>query len=561
MGVERPGETPVFFSYAVRHALVGRNQNELPVQIRNFTVERLYIPPYQRKIVWNKEKIIDLLESESVLFGTVIMANTSEAGYLTLLDGLQRFAVSTALIHYIHELVTERPDLTHHFQRLENNVGRHQAIIQHNHDMLLNHQRSGISNSYREVYSVVKLLVDEKSTNSIDEFARKIDDTFNVKQIAIDRYGGFINSEQLTQTFIHINSTGMDLNDIDLLRSGIVIKAELNEWTNEDIDGVENDFTEIFSDIKNVQRLFKHLYEVFKIDDNGKRMVFQNWDNLDRNDVSVMLNYIREIYTEATSMHAENHEQRNRPIYPYLYEIYQCGPLPFALAAWYFYVNRENIDFHNAINEQRLLLRIFYRWMIEGNIGRRLGATVKEFIMQEYSTIGVLTNAINRDNFGGLDAPNEEWLKVALRRSDVKNAKSIFNACLLPERNDDAGEFAPLTYGRRNTDWNIDHLIPTAAHQDEQIGVDINSLVNLAPLPANINVLVRDGQCSEKLSNANAYRSVMDRHPYIQWLCETHFNINQRQQFNELNCLVLNHDTHIGDQRIDRIIELLVPRL
>ena len=108
---------------------------------------------------------------------------------IILLDGLQRFAVSTAILNYLYPLVLSptptRKDIADKFERLKSEIGLKYIIFEHNDEILSNHIRSGIKNSYKQLKENVKLVLEEELKNNSDKLIENIIKTFVKKQIAI----------------------------------------------------------------------------------------------------------------------------------------------------------------------------------------------------------------------------------------------------------------------------------------------------------------------------------------------------------------------------------------
>src|SRR4051812_26512700 len=112
MGIQRSGPTPLFLEYAISNALVPRQA--VPTQHMQLLVAHNFswidIPSYQRGIAWTVQQVEDLLQSNSILLGNVILGQFPIAQnqfpflpsqvqtYNLLVDGLQRFSVATILL-------------------------------------------------------------------------------------------------------------------------------------------------------------------------------------------------------------------------------------------------------------------------------------------------------------------------------------------------------------------------------------------------------------------------------------------------------------------------------
>ena len=579
MPISRPAETPSFFSYAVHYALTSSDicAEDWPDSVKDFDPNPIVIPPYQRKIVWRKKEISEFLDSKSILFGTVILASDGNNSNIILLDGLQRFATATALLKCLYSLVLSpeptRQEISDKFKLLRAEVASKQPIFEHNDNMLRKYTRKGVSSSYVALFSEAEKFVEEELKNNPEEFANKVTKTFVTKQIAIDKYSGFKNRSELTSTFININSTGIDLSEVDLLRSQIVQQADKMKWDDEDIDAMENHFTDIFQSgrIKGAKVLGKNLYDALELDETK---VFQNWNSLKKSDLDDLLNFIADFQLASD---AEDKTSPGQKKHPFLYEITQCGELPFTLTLWYFYkhvhLKGEHPDFlggdFDTRSDQHILLRSFYRKIIDGTIGR-IGPIISNFIQEKDIlpiTIMELANKINSETgAGNLDSfPEGDWMKLSLRRAGRNRARRIFNACLLPDRTDRTGKFHPVEYGTKHSQWNLDHLISKAASDSLEIGhEEMDQIMNLAPLPSYVNIKTKNYSCERKLKTQEICSAVEDKHPYLKWLVNDHYpayqyamKIDGKHPLDLPEFLVINSDHAIGDDRIAKICGLL----
>ncbi len=572
MPITRPGETPNFYEYAVKYALRPKS-GDWQESVGNFDPNGITIPPYQRRIVWKEEEIKEFFSSKSVLFGTIILA-TVEHDTLILLDGLQRFAIATATLHYLYPLVLSptpsKKNLAKYFERLSAETSNRQSIIEHNHKSLKDNTRTGIGESYKEFYERIRSVIDAELEENPKEFAEKLIKTFVKKQIAIDTYYGFKDRRELIQTFININSTGMDLTDADLLRSEIVQRAEEMDWDDGDIDDIENEFTKKFQlKIKPAKVLAKHLYDVWGVEPT---LVFENWNELKKNDVENLLEFIDHIYKKSKIEKSD----KNNQIGSYLYEIFQCGDVPFTIVTWFFYKKMRMEEKHPdtltddfySIRDLHILLRAFYRRVIDGTISR-IGPIATKFIQDGGFTIDTAEKLAEKiDPIGKLDIdPDENWIKIGLRKANPDRVKRIFNACLLPNRNDEDGIFCPLLYGNGDDKWNIDHLIPKINKDEKRDGVDeFERIMNFAPLRSKLNKTIKNAPCHIKIGPEGKYVDISHEHPYIKWLTKKHHTDYAKKKLKDdpikfvlesQELLVINSDPPIGDDRIKQITELL----
>ena len=576
MNLERPTRTPKFVEYAINYALKSPDQ-EWPDDVADFDPNPIKIPPYQRKIVWDEKTIIDFLNSKAVLFGTVILAQTPKEESLILLDGLQRFATATAILNYLHSEILPKitnAEVKKYFKRLTADTENRQIIFEHNDHHLRNNTRRGIQESYKQLYENVKCVINELKKKSFEELAEKLIQTFIKKQIAIDTYHGFKNSGEYTQTFIHINSTGIDLTQVDLLRSEIIQQAEDKKWEPSDIDEAENRFTEVFqsSKIKATKVLGKHLYDTLIHDPN---IVFKNWENLTKEDVDDLLDFIDRTY-EASN---EENEDGNKK-WPYLHENFQCGDIPFAIITWFYHKKYQEHDELpdflggqlNTTNDLHVLLRAFYRRIVNSSMNRTDVAASKLIrgnnpeIFQNMMTVA---DEINPTDEGLGELIDKTWIRNSVRKSNTGKMRRIFNACLLPRSNLN-GKFQPLHYGSGNG-WTVDYLIPRGA-RFKDIGLDdqIDLVVNKIPIRSDLKKQLKDKSCLEKLNSSETLMKIKNKHPYLMWLMGEHCkkynelvleDTSGEYALNSPKCLSDSANPPIGKERLEKIVELLYNRI
>ncbi len=587
MTIKRLGELPPFWQYAVKYALC-KNKND-PIKdwsdlVKELDPEPILIPSYQRNIVWKDNEIKEFIGSDAILFGTVILASSKDDKATILLDGLQRFALATAMLNYLYPIVLsnepDRQDLEHKFTILKAEVAAKRSIFQHNDRILSSYPRMGIQESYIRLKNSVNRLFDKEFNENALEFSEKISKMFVKKQIALDPYFDFKDESELIHTFINLNSTGLDLSQVDLLRSLIIQQAEKKKWYDDDITEFENRFTNVFQskDNKWSKRLGKYLYDSIK---TKPTLVFKNWDNLKSEDVDDLLKFIEDFDSALTK-----EDENNILLNPYLYEIFQCGELPITIVFWYYYkyVHLDNKipDFmdgdYDSTKELHLLLRVFYRRVIDNSL-TRLDKHAKKFMCNNLSgniltdLVDSINNDVKLDNIKS--SPNKEWLKINIQKSNSDAIRRIFNACLLPDRNADVINFKPIMYGNKSSMWNLDHMIPKKSKSQDIID-EMNQIVNLSPLPSDINVRAKHFPCSKKLSDDGLYPLAKNKHPYIMWLVSIHYKKYNNDKimdsisdktyedvpvFDSKYCLIRNSEYCVGDDRINEIAKQLIDKI
>lgn len=117
MKINRTGECPLFVDYIIK-ILVVPHSGPLTEDLKMLTAfggdRWIEIPSYQRGLVWNEEKLEELLDSDSVFLGNAVLGQfplphrdqppfswlpAETRNYEILIDGLQRFSIGTALLN------------------------------------------------------------------------------------------------------------------------------------------------------------------------------------------------------------------------------------------------------------------------------------------------------------------------------------------------------------------------------------------------------------------------------------------------------------------------------
>ncbi|MCI0604599.1 DUF262 domain-containing protein [bacterium] len=566
MPITRAGETPSYLEFALRYCV-----DRQPPGLEYFNLQPIIIPAFQRGIVWRRDNVDSLIESNAVLFGTSILAHIENQG-LILVDGLQRFATATSLLNNLYPkvLAPTPSDQTAapYFQNLKTLASLRQAIFAHNDNALRNHRRKAIRESYGDLDENIKEILDVgMQSSNVQEFATNVERMFLRKQIAIDPYYGFNRTIELAQTFITLNSEGVDLSPVDLLRAVLVDRAFALGWASSDVDQMENDFTDVFVNHPNkneLKALGNILYEGVRDDSDpvSRKRIFPNWDTLTLDDVTKLLDFVQKSLNAGLSRE-----------FPYLDEILESGSLPFAITVLHFYLQwiadpNKAPDFYDGSlstsADLHLLLRAYYRKIADGSIGR-IGDIAREGILKgTLDTVQKIADRINPSDAGSIsDEPAKGWLTQRLREIDKTRAPRMFNACLLPLRTESGGAFSPFLFGRGEDSWNIDHLIAKKLIRANAPGEnEAERLPNFSPLPTRVNKSIRNNPCSTKLGPQGPYVLNVERgkHTYIDWLVEVQYP-SFVSDLDDQKLLVPNANPAIGDKRIEKLVDILLPRL
>lgn len=607
MSLARDASIPTFHEYVTQYLLIPTEVIDLNstfngVLIPGQSLPWVEIPRFQRGISWELDNVKELIRSSSRLLGNAILAqqNRTEGQFeylpanvqnsLMLVDGLQRFAVGTILLSVLHDLViSETPTRgleANKFMALSIRVRPFSKCYLYNDKQFLNHSRKAIQDQYRRLKKIVEDYINEVfQTGDVDSFANEIIDLFISRQVAIDKYFNFDRMEVLS-TFIGINTVRVDLGPVDLLRAHVIEKATIANWTNEQIENIENHFTDVLTVDQKPKQMFlpfvNAILRLLREDQFLGEKIFPSWNtSLLVKDVENLLDFIDNL---------ENPEYFS----PYLRELFKCGALPISILLAFFYTNYLRNDLKPRFfisdtisNEDEkslyLYLIVTYRLLLNGNVGKTaesvdllLKGSLPDNIR---SNLTAFSNQISDKYFGKRleESLDEDTLKVQLEKIDHKNAQRIFNAMMLPNKkvNGDSEDsetnielsedFNPLPFSKKSLDYNIDHLIPVSIlNKNHAGGVEGNSLRNLAPLPANQNRIAKATNCSDKLKPSGIYEKYISstthiiKHEYSKWLVEN-YNSSLDAEYDDQSFLEKNKV--IGDSRLSKMAEILLRKL
>lgn len=612
MKINRTGDCPLFVDYVIRILMVphsGPLANELKV-LTAFGGDRwIEIPSYQRGLVWNEEKLEELLESDSVFLGNAVLGQfplphrdqppfsllpEATRNYEILIDGLQRFSIGTALLNILHSSVLtdypEFPLLAPRFEALKAYVLSRAAVFQHNDLQLRNHPRLAVRESYVAFEERLKLWL-RTELSSVGSAEIRIPQLLNLflgRQIAPDTFHGFKDEYDVTNTFIGLNTTRVQLHVMDWLRSIIIDLGGRAGWSPGQHGEIENRFTDVFYDsdqaspIKELEpfaSIIKDLLvapemqtKVFpslsgnspiddEVEDRGSSAPPPNTQvrgKLSFDEVDNLLQFVSFIH---------RHEGD-----PYVREIRASGALPFACVLAHYYRvylalgvrpsflegdSSEQVDLHP-------FLKSIYRVLLDGRIGR-IRETAKRLLVDDY-TLPHAADDLSRAflSIPLADPVDPHWLRASLKKCDRRRSQRVFNASLLPPV-ENVHSFAPQRYGSGHDCYQIDHLIPKILINRKSRGsMEADTIANFAPILGSTNNAQNFLRCSEKLVSGGTYSREVDltkgqAHPLLSWLVENQgaFGI----KLDRMDLLEGNANPAIGDQRIDWLIDRLVSTL
>lgn len=581
MPLQRTGFSPPYVDFALTYLV----QSPVPVPavvsvLFPAGLTPLVIPTYQRGIEWDAEEVRELLNSNSALFGTVIMANFSGAGtgglVLELVDGLQRFATVTAFLKSLFPRVLSPQPINlaaaalPEFTALRTKAAGYEPLVSYNHQALMSHPRRAISRGYRKLFeSIIEEIVTPELVNNMNIFAVQVQQMMMVKQISIDPYYGFSRHIELANTFLSMNSQGIDLDEADLLRAKLVDHTiglgAGTGWNTGAIDQMENSFTDTFettgANSKNMRVLATLIYDAFER--HHESSIFPSWNTLQPQNVQTFLSFVDGAIQNATG-----------PNFPYYKEIVNSGGYPFSIALLYYFLPSTTPGVPDFVsntgisttNDMHNLLRACYRRLIDGTISRT-GEIAVKMLDGVFVNLTQIIQDLNPGGAGPLSGPpNSAWLNQKLRQVDIKRAQRIFNAMLLPDRSNPGATFTPLTFGRRANTFHVDHLIASSLVQQNAPGeIESDTLCNFAPLPSPTNTQQKNAPCSLKLGPhgtiSASVAAMGSPHPYLVWLTTNHYASRSHAELNNQSFLEPNSQPPIGDERISYIASVLLNKL
>ena len=398
--LQRAGHTPVFGEYGLWGAIIepstGNTRANYSDALKSLSPPNgplgIIIPPWQRRLVWEEDDVEKLIKTNSNLFGSAILASLESTNEMFLIDGLQRFSTATAILYVLYDEVLKptpnNPSAAQYFTSLSQQYQTKQPLYKYNHDMLLNHGRTGIRNSYSKLFQAVKkVIADGLSSTNVENFAKTITRALMQRQIAVDPYYGFNEMSELIQTFLEINSTGVVLKPVDLLRSHIIAQASNIGWSEADIEDFENSFTEIIQEGPAwINTLGTHMYYVMYTEEDftmtsygtggvatshvghKPEYIFPNWKNISKKTLDELFDYLQKMTDVAKERQLQD-DTKHR--YPYLAEI-SPYKLPYAAIVWYFYKHHYlNFLRQKAIVETKLTAK---------NKAKKIGLELDDFL-------------------------------------------------------------------------------------------------------------------------------------------------------------------------------------
>ena len=582
----RSGDSPVFWKYAFENVLIPTN-GPLSEEVDRITrngFKFFYIPVFQRQIVWDSTKFEELVQSSSNFLGHVTFCETRKDNFehfqrrgekiYSLIDGLQRFSVATTLLYHIYDLVLSEspkfPEKKPLFQSLSYISGAYFQVIGHNYRELQTHSRLVIKNSFRQFSSEMEVFLKSKLQEPGSAWADKICSLLVARQIAPDYFSGFENEAKAAITFIGLNTTKVQLDLVDQVRSMVIERGQNTGWNPEDCDKIESAFSDVFYNDKGEPEQFYRPFMGVIFDCLSSEIgrvpseIFKSWEtSLDKSEVIKFCEFIKKFE------HIDN---------SFVKEIYNCGDIPRAAILLRYYAEFLQSGAHpsflsNGIDENKdlwLFLKSLYRVYLSGpnKIGRTRDIIATGTLASDIAhsdKMKKLSNRLSNEFYQGINVTDKipkEVIRSKLYDLDLRRCEKIFNAEILPLNADDV--FVPLVFGKstREGHYQVDHIIPKAQLDREKTKPGFregNLIHNLLPWNAQWNRNHKDTPASTKFSPGGPYSNYLSSgltiHPFVQYI-QTHQQ-DLGEKLDNVEMLQLAHKESTAGPRIEWHVERL----
>lgn len=580
-----------------------------------------FVPTFQRGIAWSRTEVEELIASGSEVFGTTVWGTfpwnfqpfdpapaqpiphlnyyPTEAIHLT--DGLQRFTTATALLISLDRHgAFNGGALSHALPRLSQSLSPQQlATARFNHHVLANYSRPALARQYLEFFTDVDQWVGQMIGDA--NWLARLEVFFLDRRIGVDIYTGFAGPAALASNFVGINTGGQQLGDVDIFRALIIEDGLRNQWPAADALTFDTDLSSVLVEAEWSTRITPLASQLSRLASRNEIIAcLEALGAANGNDLRAQTAQLLERLEPYTTPPASGPS-----IYavPAIDEIFRCGKLPLSLLAalellpstapWHLETPSICPDADLIV-----LVRAMYRLYLASMEGRQTDLLVK--LLRNTAGVTSLHELADEVSKAATDSPlgsergiddqvEKPWLEYLLRVVPKRRAARIFAACELPESFDGAGalimprptNFAPLPFGTRAEELQIDHMIPAAAGGTSEPAEE--TIVNLAPIPAALNRAVGTLPCDAKLLGvpgavaryaplasgtyiAKRGGTAVRPHPYIQWLVETHAPAHSAAELNDKQGLTATpglgrNPSSVGYQRLAWLVELLMTRL
>lgn len=573
-----------------------------------------FVPTFQRGMAWKRDDVNQLITASSEVLGTTIWAsfafarpfqtapaptpprpqlNYEPIDVLHLVDGLQRFAITTAVLASLdfRGALTTGP-LASSFARLAASVsGADRAIVLFNHHVLANYARPALAQQYRDFFQDMDHWVDDQSAKA--DWPPQVEAFFLDRQIGVDVYTGYSSLAALASNFVGINTGSQQLGMVDIFRAQIIEDGLLNGWTAAEALDFDTGLTDTLVQSDRAGRITPLATQLGQLTARGGTAravpsLGKHHGTALRAETAELIDRLRP-YCDSSATPNPYSESA-------VEEIYQCGKLPISLLAAHDIDAGRPAPWYAAslatapMADLLVLLRAFYRVYIAGLEGRQTDTLIAlldagrptQSLRDLAQTISTAATETPVGTFKGIDDPvDRAWLRIRLESIPKRRAARVFAACELPPSFASATgplvtpaptTFVPQPYGTKNASLQIDHLIPVAAGGASSTAEE--TLRNFAPIPTALNRALTSSSCATKLQSRPGdpagYEDLVvgsfipkhgatpsAPHPYTKWLVRTHAPSHAATDLNDRDKL----NGVIGDERIKWLVDRLIDRL
>jgi hypothetical protein len=567
----------------------------------------LRVPNFQRGIEWDFQTLWECLTSRSRTLGIVVFGRTNNIPNVEfIIDGLQRFASFTYLLHRLDSILFQRPVANNpNPWNLHPTLATRQSLtnvqniaaarigirgrIQYNHAALRLMRRQAVSQTYRawcdkadaEIEKLLNPQNQHFQLGRSEVFFDALAD-FVAKPLFTQELSNFVNVSELLATFRGMNSIRVELTGADVCRSVVVDGMIGGQAGPQDVLKIDNDFNNtLLTPTGRVQKGLAPLVKVLE----------HEWTDSQH---PALVPSIFAVPLVAANIQVQFNEFISwvnifdifRSSSNYLDFIADIGDNPYvATLLYYFHRHRAAGTLTTPPPEAELhqIAVAYFRLLLDKGVGDTLPLT-KLAGSNDLPTLADFLQRINPQRAGPLSGPpTPMWLQLAL--NDVRGpgtATVAFNACLLPVihgNNPQAfgSPFNPTTFGRGANNWQIDHLIPQNSFRPLLSPGDPfkDSLRNFCPIIGSDNAAYNARDCAQKLDLATAnlatYRTDARKmpggnvHPFIEALLTRQGANGGNAELNQRDWLInptpVPGNRCYGDERIEILVRLLQDRI
>lgn len=568
--------------------------------------QTLRVPSFQRGVEWSFDTLLECIGSKSESLGTIVLGRAipiPDVSYL--LDGLQRFAAFTHLLHRLDSLLFDAPTANNpnpwnlhptvlarpSFAALRNIAALHigkRGRFHYNYRALHRLQRRIVASTYADWCQKAgdhfdRLLTPQHAAFNAADSAAFIDQlaAFASKPLIVVEISGFPNIPALLATFLGLNSIRVELTGADVCRSVVVEGLLEGHGSPNEVLHIDNQYNAtLLTPAGRVKRGLSPLVKVLEhdwVDERSGRILPALFAQ------PIIAANVRSEFAELAAWIDSIATFCN--VSTYLDFIAQIGDNPYVATMLYYFHRHKSagtLGTPPPDNELHQLSVAYLRRLLDGGVGDSLPIT-KAIGANSVTTLPDFLQRVNparSGNFNG--AVPRAWLDVQLNGvRGPQTAKLVFNGCLLPRIRGPQSQafgslFEPVTFERGANNWQIDHLIPQQNFSGAVSPGDPykDSLRNYCPAIGSDNAAYNATDCALKLDLAAAnyatYRTTPRKlrgnnqpHPFIDALLNAQGQHGGNAELNNRDWLANNSlaGRCYGAERIQIIGDLLIDRL